>query len=138
MLGQRVSYNGSWLQMHSKLEWTIDDFFFSWVTISWNGNICLQTILGELCCSLCVWYRTLEQQKCFWGQNWNCQEGTLKTPMKDKTVNKQWFFAYYGNFRNKRTKNRRIQRKDMQSDFATTRSKIDENISHTLIKVEII
>ena len=28
--------------------------------------------------------------------------------------------------------------KDMQSDFASTKSKNDENISHRLIKVEII
>ena len=61
--------------------------------------------------------------------------------MKEKTVNKQLFFAYYGNFINTiniRTKNGRIQRKDMQSDFATTESKNDENISHRLIKVQII
>ena len=31
-----------------------------------------------------------------------------------------------------------MQRKDMKSDFATTKSKNDENISHRLIKVEII
>ena len=74
-LGQRVSYSVSWPQMHSKLEWMINKFFFSWETISWNGNICLQTILGEFCCSLCVWYRILEQQKYFWGQNWNYREG---------------------------------------------------------------